>query len=310
MSDTLVVFGTTYNNVAGFKATDSSDNTKTYIRPTGTKQIAENGTGIDVTEYASVDVNVSSGFSYDEIANRGYVTQNSAWDLVIPNATRISPFSFSRGNMKSVSAPNVLYFTQYLTNSSGNGGYAFERCTSLQTASFPSLVDCGTGGYQFAQCSALTSFHAPKTNFSTYMFYNCTSLQNIALGYERTTKVATETYMFAGCTALVAVDLSNVSQLKSNLIRDAGASVLILRDTSIVALAGTSVFDRSKFASGGTGGTIYIPKSLYDHLGDGTSSDYRAATNWSTVYGYGTITWAKIEGSQYENYYADGTAIS
>lgn len=32
-----------------------------YIIPTGTKQITANGTGIDVSEYASVDVNVSGG---------------------------------------------------------------------------------------------------------------------------------------------------------------------------------------------------------------------------------------------------------
>ena len=58
--DTLEVFGTTYTNVKGFKATDSNDQTKAYIRPQGTKSITQNGTGIDVTEYASVDVNVSS----------------------------------------------------------------------------------------------------------------------------------------------------------------------------------------------------------------------------------------------------------
>ena len=47
-------------------------------------------------------------------------------------------------------------------------------------------------------------------------------------------------------------------------------------------------------------GTIYIQKVLYDRLGDGASLDYKAATNWSTVDGYGTITWAKIESSAYE----------
>ena len=86
-------------------------------------------------------------------------------------------------------------------------------------------------------------------------------------------------------------------------------NVIILRKSSIVTCA-NSTFNSSKFASGGAGGTIYIPKSLYDHLGDNTSSDYKAATNWSTVNEYGTITWAQIEGSQYENYYADGTPIS
>lgn len=54
------------------------------------------------------------------------------------------------------------------------------------------------------------------------------------------------------------------------------------------------------FKSGGVGGTIYIPKSLYDHLGDGSEYDYKASTNWSAVDARGTITWAQIEGSEYE----------
>ena len=59
MSDTLVIGGTTYNGVTGVKASDSSDNTMVYIRPTGTKSITANGNNIDVTEYASVNVSVS-----------------------------------------------------------------------------------------------------------------------------------------------------------------------------------------------------------------------------------------------------------
>ena len=58
--DTLEVFGTEYTNVKGFKATDSNDQVKAYIRPQGTKSISSNGTGIDVAEYASVDVSVST----------------------------------------------------------------------------------------------------------------------------------------------------------------------------------------------------------------------------------------------------------
>jgi len=61
MADTLEIFGTEYTNVAGIKATDDNSQTKTYIRPQGTKSIASNGTGIDVTAYASVDVAVPSG---------------------------------------------------------------------------------------------------------------------------------------------------------------------------------------------------------------------------------------------------------
>lgn len=252
----------------------------------------------------------SGGFDIDDIVNRAYANQGSNWDLVIPTATRIPPFSFSRGTMKSVSAPHVKYFTQYLTDSSGNGSFAFERCTNLVSVSFPELIDAGNGGYTFSNCTALTNVYMPKTTFPTYMFEWCTALANIALGYGRASRTETGTYMFYKCTSLVAVDLSNVSKLNSNLLRNSSASVLILRDSALTALASTGVFDVSAFASGGTGGTIYIPKALYDHLGDGTALDYKAATNWSTIDGYGTITWAQIEGSQYENYYADGTPIT
>lgn len=61
MADTLEIFGVEYQNVAGIKATDDNNQIKTYIRPQGTKSISANGTGIDVTSYASVDVDVSGG---------------------------------------------------------------------------------------------------------------------------------------------------------------------------------------------------------------------------------------------------------
>ena len=74
MTDTLEIFGTEYTGVAGFKATDDNSQTKTYIRPQGTKSITENGTGIDVSEYAAVDVSVSGGEEVT-ISTAGAVTQ-------------------------------------------------------------------------------------------------------------------------------------------------------------------------------------------------------------------------------------------
>ena len=59
MADTLEIFGTEFTNVTGFKATDNNSQTKAYLRPQGTKSITENGTGIDVTEYATADVSVA-----------------------------------------------------------------------------------------------------------------------------------------------------------------------------------------------------------------------------------------------------------
>lgn len=61
MSDNLTVFGVNYTNVTGVKVKGTGNGTLTYIRPTGTKSISANGTGIDVAQYASVDVAVPTG---------------------------------------------------------------------------------------------------------------------------------------------------------------------------------------------------------------------------------------------------------
>ena len=61
MADTLEIFGTEYTNVAGIKVTDDNNQTKTYIRPQGTKSITSNGTNIDVSAYALANVAVPTG---------------------------------------------------------------------------------------------------------------------------------------------------------------------------------------------------------------------------------------------------------
>ena len=76
--DTLEVFGVEYQNVAGFKATDDNGNTKTYIRPQGTKSISANGTGIDVTAYAAVDVAVPAPSPSLQNKTKSYTPTESA----------------------------------------------------------------------------------------------------------------------------------------------------------------------------------------------------------------------------------------
>jgi len=122
-----------------------------------------------------------------------------------------------------------------------------------------------------------------------------------------------QTNTFRNCNKTEVFDLgSDLVNITAYCFQsDTVLNTVILRgSTNIVPMLNTSAINNTPFASGGAGGTIYIPKALYDHLGDGTALDYKAATNWSTVDGYGTITWAQIEGSQYENYYADGTPIT
>lgn len=64
MSDNLTVFGKDYTGVTGIKAKGTGNGTLTYIRPSGTKSINANGTGIDVASYANVDVNVPTSSKF------------------------------------------------------------------------------------------------------------------------------------------------------------------------------------------------------------------------------------------------------
>ena len=75
-----------------------------------------------------------------------------------------------------------------------------------------------------------------------------------------------------------------------------------MRVSSLTTLSYANCFDNTPFASNGTGGTLYVPSSLV--------STYQSATNWSVILGYTNNSIQAIEGSQYENYYADGTAVS
>ena len=147
------------------------------------------------------------------------------------------------------------------------------------------------------------------TGASTSDFFaNCTNMVTSVVkisGYNNATGINNS------CTKLEIADY-DVPRIRTNTFyNNTKLATLILRSSTITGLENTgAIATGTYFKSGGAGGDIYIPKTLYDHLGDNSSSDYKAASNWSTVDGYGTITWHAIEGSYYETHYADGTVIS
>lgn len=193
----------------------------------------------------------------------------------------------------------------------GGGGDTFAQICNKTITSYESTELLTIPTNTLRSNTTLTSIKAP----------NLENLGSYALGGFRGTVIAlpgfkgdgnNDGYYFSGSTTLTTVDFGpSLVRLSANFFNGAtNVNTLIIRKTTIPTMSNASAISTTKFKSGGTGGTIYIPKVLYDHLGDGGSLDYKAATNWSTVNGYGTITWAKIEGSQYENYYADGTPIT
>ena len=189
--------------------------------------------------------------------------------------------------------------------------YTFSGCTKLQSLSIPYLTALGNQEHFAEGCSALTNFHAPLLEAAgATMLNNCDALETLVFPSMK----SVYTSAFAASSKLRAVDFGG--EMSGGLFRnsifngDGVLTTLVIRKTDgPCAITNVNVFSGTTFRTGDTGGTIYIHKVLYDELGTGSTNDYKAATNWSTVDAYGTITWAQIEGSEYENYYVDGTPI-
>lgn len=147
-----------------------------------------------------------------------------------------------------------------------------------------------------------------NVDYPDNFFMNCSGLTSVVMP-NFTNKYGNN--VFNGCTNLEIVDYGGGRIGNNEFLNCGKLKTIILRSTTyFTRLNVKGAFTGTPFANGGTGGTIYIPKQYYDQLGTGSSEDFKAAANWSAVDGYGTITWAQIEGSIYETEYADGTPIA
>lgn len=315
---------------------------------TGTKQITANGNGQDVVGYAAVDVAVPNSYSAGDegkVVDNGALVAQTAHADVTPTTSDQTIDTTTNNSIKVKGDANLIagnikkdvtIFNTTGTYEGGGGGYtaaefaagtvpsgqlditgftfgrgyAFNECSGI-TSVVGAPTSLNSKHNQFSGCSGITTVnvHLPNASGGTNFFQNCTNLTTAVLKVDGNDGI---TGAFNACSKLEVADVTEARIRTNTFYNNTKLGVVILRKSdAITALENTgAIATGTPFKSGGTGGTIYIPKALYDHLGDSGTYDYQAASNWSTVYGYGTITFAKIEGSQYENYYADGTPIT
>lgn len=189
-----------------------------------------------------------------------------------------------------------------------NGRYAFYNRAGISEINLPKLTIFGAG--TFSHAIGAEHIYIPKASLAGYSntaFEYCTSLKELAL------PAATENVynaFFQECSNLEAVDLAISGFQQGDHFKNcAKLSVVVLRHSSVVSLAGTNAFNGTPFASGKSGGTLYVPSSLI--------SSYQSATNWSTILGYTNNQIKSIESTHTDPdapidltlYYADGTLI-
>lgn len=193
--------------------------------------------------------------------------------------------------------------------------HTFYGCTSLQEVVLPNVQSLSDKNSVFRGCTSLrkVDLSGVKTLTGTSVFQECSALEGIvfpsALSAEGNAGTTLGNNMFNGCTSLAYFDSAMVYNIQAATFTNcASLNVVVIRYSpntgagNISALANISTFNGTPFASGGTGGTLYVPSAKI--------ASYQAATNWSIILGYENNQIKAIEGSYYETHYADGTAIS
>jgi len=238
------------------------------------------------------------GISVDDIAQN---LQPSGAITLGNSVTTIGNYAFAGKPITSITAPSVTSVSMYALQNTSISSITDSNFPSFGVSSdspmairMSSLVSIKLTGEKITLNSGSGALR-DNTSLVSAEFPNCA--KNVGANH-----TAMGNACFYGCTNLELVDIGYCTSIGGTAFyNDKKHITLIMRKSdALVTLGNTGNFNNSCFAKGQVGGTIYIPKVLYDHLGDGTSDDYQHATNWSTVQGYGTITWAKIEGSIYE----------
>lgn len=253
-----------------------------------TKVLETSGTWCE-DDFTLVDVSGGGGYTINDI-----ITHEISGDMVYTGATA-SNFSYMGTKVKTVSLPNITTLNQVNQN---NIGYLFAKCTELTSFSAPKMTR--TSDFLLYGCTSLVELDVKELTDSGAQFARfCSSLRTVVLPKMQVLYNA----CFSGCTSLETVDILGDNYIHAGVFGDdANFTTLIIRKNGVCTLQNINNFNNTPFASGKSGGTLYVPSAQI--------ASYQSASNWSTILGYANNQIKAIEGSIYETQYADGTVIS
>ena len=232
---------------------------------------------------------ISGGFDWDD-----FVNHTAPESIILDTATVIQKYMFAGTGIQSISSDSVTEIKEY----------AFCECSNLKSVSFPNLTVMrnGTGtntnsnGQFFSGCDSIETLYLPKLqdvygNYAFSVSSNMTKAANpVVLPSIRNLGVRA----FRQFNASV-IDLGpNLVQILADTFYNGSVPILILRGSAVVPAVSTDAINSLR--------AVYVHSALIE--------SYKTATNWSTRYNAGNITFHAIEGSQYETAYADGTPIT
>lgn len=232
--------------------------------------------GIDMDEFATTGLNMAVVLSSTPTIRMGAFAYQPITGCSGPNVTTINAQAFDNcTDMEYVNFPNLTTIV---------GEYAFRKVNSLRVAHFPKLTTATGAGLFYQTCYGTPQIRQlivvlPKISNLGSTAFRQGLFQAIDIGPDLTTLNSDTFYVPGGWTT----DANKVT------------NVAIFRYTG--GVVASSNIDRINGLC-----DVYVPSSLI--------SAYESAPNWSTRFNAGKIIFHAIEGSIYENAYADGTPIT
>lgn len=181
--------------------------------------------------------------------------------------------------------------------------YTFYNCYPLSISTIPSAVTT-IGGGAFKSCEGITniSTNAALTEIAANAFNGASSHpMNIVTASFPNMTASTISTAFGSTTAanacqkLESIDIGSTASISASAFANCYKlqTLVLRRSTQICSLQNISAFLNTPLRGyNSLTGTVYVPNDLI--------STYQTANNWSTLYNNGTISFVKIEGSQYE----------
>lgn len=327
MADTLEIFGTEYTNVTGIKATDDNNNVLTYIRPQGTKFIDSNGTGIDVTAYASVDVSVSAPSPTLQTISKSYTpTESEQTEAVSYDSTNYDGIDTVNVTVGAISSTYVgSGITQRDSTDLSANGATVTAPSGYYASSATKTVASGTEGTPTATKSAVSNHALTVTPSVT------NSAGYISGGTHSGTAVTVSASELVSGSQTVTendtYDVTNLATLVVNVSGGGGSTVAVGTKTTTLSASASSIsftglsgnptsFVITSSADQSTGGTKAVAVAW-----DGTSfhgmdvtTQAEADTGFTKSYSSGTLTitatTASFQANEYKLVYTYGGSSS
>lgn len=248
---------------------------------TALTRYANEVTGQSDPDLSSAVRTLCDGYGGGGISIDDFVAGIEPSGVVTLTGTSIAKFGIVfRTAITSIESSTVLTVGESgISNNSNLTSITLTACTAT------------TGVDAFGSNGNLVTVNLPEfVTMSRRCFYNDQKLKNVNIPK---CPIIGDT-MFQQCYALEFLDAPSVTSIATNGFFNARKlSTLILRHDSVVILQNVSAFSNTPMRGyNSQSGTIYVPQALI--------GSYQTANNWATLYGEGHVTFAAIEGSEYE----------